>query len=812
MCSTRIPEPEQLKANMAMFAATDARLRIRLGGHPVALAMLSARQEVPELPRNAADERGIDVAQREREERLDAVRALEGQLCALLHHLSHDDLGLLYLTPQPSAPNVLYELIKAKCTRSSHAATKLVEAKIRDLKVPRDCVTIEPYLAQFSALQAQLYTTGRQSTELDKISALHATMASNDGDDFGRHGLWQTIIQRQENQLDLTLADAMDEFLLQAQRYQLQASKKAQEPPEAANLSTTPRCSWCNRATHATDDCRAMMAARDAAKKATSEKDRAKASNRRKDKPRAKPEQANPTEEAATAEHDDGFFTSLQESYHVEPLSNDIAREDAHTPFIMDSAATVTMVRDKNLLENATACDVKVKVYKDQAAIRALAKGEVVIRSTNGNGRENELRLRAIFVSGASENLCSSPQLDKMGYSVTTGRSQCIVRDTNTKQEIWRLPLNQARGLYILASHTANPAAFISQARLRLETEPSCDRCAGHTKLNTADLWHRRTGHPGDRALKDWLAKYGVKANLADLATTCRACNEAKMKRAPFKTRRARATRPGELVHGDMFEYGEGVGGFKYAILLTDDHTRYTHLFLLKRKDDGPGCLLQYKAQLEVHHQTQGHKWTAVQYDNGSELITNETKAWFATNGIRTQLSAPYDHEQNGLAERTVGIIKTLSACLLHQARLPHKFWPFAVSQATWIRNRQHTVALPGTMTPYEMRHNELADIDMIRVFGCEAYVHTPAEKRATGDPVSKRCIHLGLSTNHKAWIFLDLKTWKISVSGRAAFNESVYPSRIAQAAPLQPFSAAQKTPTQPAIPLRHRPRDNRPA
>ena len=65
------------------------------------------------------------------------------------------------------------------------------------------------------------------------------------------------------------------------------------------------------------------------------------------------------------------------------------------------------------------------------------------------------------------------------------------------------------------------------------------------------------------------------------------------------------------------------------------------------------------------------------------------------------------------------------------------------------------------------------ASYDHLRVFGCEAYVHIPRDKRSKLEPKSKKCIFMGYGESGKmGYCLWDPKAKKIVCSSNVIFNE----------------------------------------
>ncbi|CAE7216572.1 GIP, partial [Symbiodinium sp. CCMP2456] len=75
--------------------------------------------------------------------------------------------------------------------------------------------------------------------------------------------------------------------------------------------------------------------------------------------------------------------------------------------------------------------------------------------------------------------------------------------------------------------------------------------------------------------------------------------------------------------------------------------------------------------------------------DLGTEFITTSLSRWLAGQSIRFQHTLPTDKKGNGLAERTVGWVKSRIRTLIKSAELPIHWWPLAARWAAESHNRK---------------------------------------------------------------------------------------------------------------------------
>ena len=94
-------------------------------------------------------------------------------------------------------------------------------------------------------------------------------------------------------------------------------------------------------------------------------------------------------------------------------------------------------------------------------------------------------------------------------------------------------------------------------------------------------------------------------------------------------------------------------------------------------------------------------------------------------NGILSETSVPYQHQQNGCAERLNRTIMDKVQSMRFRACLTDTMWEFSWDHAIHMYNRTPIRRLKW-QTPFEALRNEKPDVSHLRVFGCGAYVFLP--------------------------------------------------------------------------------------
>jgi len=80
--------------------------------------------------------------------------------------------------------------------------------------------------------------------------------------------------------------------------------------------------------------------------------------------------------------------------------------------------------------------------------------------------------------------------------------------------------------------------------------------------------------------------------------------------------------------------------------------------------------------------------------------------------------------------------------------------------------------------TPYEVWFGQKPSIAHLRVFGCEAFVHVPKEKRSKLDNKAEKCIFIGYKDGIKGYKLWNPVTRKVVYSRDVVFKEVKNTSR----------------------------------
>jgi transposase InsO family protein len=189
------------------------------------------------------------------------------------------------------------------------------------------------------------------------------------------------------------------------------------------------------------------------------------------------------------------------------------------------------------------------------------------------------------------------------------------------------------------------------------------------------ELWHRRLGHLHHGALKimQQISTGLPMGTLAQL-NQCKGCTMGKYVKSTFHEKENHASVILERVHIDVcgpFSIASTTK-HKYYVIFVDEFSRKCWIFFMQKKDQTFSKFCEFKALVE---KDSGKQVKALRSDNGGEYISNEFKDFCNKEGIRRELIAPHNPQQNGVAERKNIMIVGATRVMLHDQGLPMHLW-----------------------------------------------------------------------------------------------------------------------------------------
>ncbi|CAI7738252.1 unnamed protein product [Closterium sp. NIES-54] len=321
-----------------------------------------------------------------------------------------------------------------------------------------------------------------------------------------------------------------------------------------------------------------------------------------------------------------------------------------------------------------------------------------------------------------------------------------------------RQPGSDLYTLIIESPQVAASASASASASGQLSAPCSC-----HSLSHQTVLWHHRLGHPSVQRLRGMHSRYlvsGLPRVLPPLppspAPPCLPCVEGRQRAAPHSSSFPPTEAPLQTLHLDVWGPARvrGQGQERYFLLVVDDYTRYTMVFPLRTKGEVPDVLIPWirAARLQLRDRFQSEfPVLRLHSDRGGEFSSDLLAAYCAEHGIRQTFTLPASPQQNGVAERRIGLIMEIARTSLIHAAAPHFLWPFAVQYAAHELNLWPRVSAPET-SPTLLWTGQVGDASRFRVWGARAFV-----RDTTADKLSARavpCVFLGFFPDAPGWRF----------------------------------------------------------
>ncbi|CAI7835567.1 unnamed protein product [Closterium sp. NIES-53] len=462
-------------------------------------------------------------------------------------------------------------------------------------------------------------------------------------------------------------------------------------------------------------------------------------------------------------------------------LSGIAPTEALHT-FTLDSGASRSFFRDSITL---------MPLSRPVAVSLADPSGGPVLAAPSG-------LLSGLHLPSFSTNLVSGADLQDAWVDQFALGGQRVTHCTcsRTGRHLATFTRRPGSSLYTLTTssppvaasgHVAAPGqVFPSASRSSPVSAPCSCRPLSHETL----LWHHRLGHPSlpyHRGMASCTLVSGLPRSLPPLppgpAPTCVPCVEGRQRAAPHSSSFPLTEAPLQTLHMDVWGLARfrGQGHERYFLLVIDDYSRYTTVFPLRSKGEVPEVLIDWirGARCQLNERF------------GSDL---PVLCLHSDRGASPQ--------QNGIAERRIGMVMDVARTSMIHAVAPHFLWPFAVQYAAHQINLQPRVSLPE-ITPTLRWTGKVGDLSAFRVWGSRAFVRDTSADKLSSHAVP--CVFLGFPPDAPGWQFYHPTSRHVLSSQDVTFDESVsyyrlFPYRAASLPP-PPIFLARGTPLVDPLP-----------
>lgn len=267
--------------------------------------------------------------------------------------------------------------------------------------------------------------------------------------------------------------------------------------------------------------------------------------------------------------------------------------------------------------------------------------------------------------------------------------------------------------------------------------------------MTEKEKWHRILGHANFynvRKLCENNLCIGLPKQIENDYFQCEICIQNKMSNLPFNSvNKNKTTDLLQIIHSDVNGPLNpiGFGGEKYFVSFIDDFSKLARVYCIKQKSDVYKCFVDYINLMQ--NQTR-KRIKEIRCDNGTEYLNKNFFELAHQYGIIIKPCPAYTHELNGVAERYNRTIMDRARCLLAEAKLNKCYWPECIKTAAYLGNRSLTNT-SIKKTPYEIFFDRKPDVTHLKIFGSEAFVRIPEQKRTSKlNPKAEKGILVGYS------------------------------------------------------------------
>ncbi|CAI5976181.1 unnamed protein product [Closterium sp. NIES-65] len=477
-------------------------------------------------------------------------------------------------------------------------------------------------------------------------------------------------------------------------------------------------------------------------------------------------------------------------------LSGTASASASHT-FTLDSGASRSFFRDRTTL---TPLGRPVAVsLADPSGGPVLARYSTVLPCPAAPSGT----LSGLYLPSFSTNLVSGADLQDAGVHQFTPARQRVTHctDARTGRHLATFTRRPGSSLYTLTTASppvtasgqvaASGQVFAAASRSGPESAPCSCRLLSHETL----LWHHRLGHPSLLRLRGMASRVlvsGLPRSLPPLppgpGPTCVPCVEGWHRAAPHSSQFPPTEAPLQTLHMDVWGPARvrGQGHERYFLLVVDDYSRYTTVFPLRSKGDVTAVLIDWirAARLQLR-QSFGSDFPVLRLhsDRGGEFSSGLLRAYCRARGIRQTFTLPDSPQQNGIAERRIGMVMDVARTSMMHAAAPHFLWPFEFA-LLWT--------------------GKVSDASAFRVWGSRAFVRDLSADKLS--PRAAPCVFLGFPPDTPGWQFYHPTSRRVLSSQDVTFDVSVpyyrlFPYRTLSLPPPPLFLVPGPPPVEPLPP-----------
>ncbi|CAI7933860.1 unnamed protein product [Closterium sp. NIES-54] len=268
----------------------------------------------------------------------------------------------------------------------------------------------------------------------------------------------------------------------------------------------------------------------------------------------------------------------------------------------------------------------------------------------------------------------------------------------------------------------------------------------------------------------------------------CLPCVEGRQRAAPPSSSFPPTTAPLQTLHMDVWgpAHVSRKGRERYFLLVVDDYTPYTTVFPLHIKGEVVDVLIPWIRTIRLQLRKRFRQDIPVLHlhsDRGGEFSSDLLRDFCSGEGTLQSFTLPDSPQQNGIAERRIGLVMEVARTSMIHAAAPHFLWPFVVRYAAHQLNLWPWVSLPET-SPTLRWTGEVGDASVFRVWGSRAFVRDTSTDKLSARAIP--CVFLGFVPDAPVWQFYHPTSHRVLLSQDVTFDESGHaPLGVSQVDPL---------------------------
>ena len=399
---------------------------------------------------------------------------------------------------------------------------------------------------------------------------------------------------------------------------------------------------------------------------------------------------------------------------------------------LYDTGASRHMSPLRKQFTNYREIKARSVVTANDGTFHAIGMGDLEIDVYNGTKSTRVLLKDTLYAPELSTTIVSIGRILKAGYKLGFDEDSFIIRKKDGSSVIGRIPMST--NALFKAEHVSVADSPISEESVDILT------------------LHRRLGHASIDIIRTLVRTgsiTGVRTIDNKLSYVCDSCEYAKTTRKPIRKERVaeQAQNFGDEVHTDVWGPSPtaSLGGRRYYVTFTDDHSRYTRLEVLRTKDEAFEAYKSFAAWAKTQH---GATIKRLRSDRGGEFTSNDFTAYLRQQGTERRLTTADTPQHNGVAESLNRRLMERVRAMMHQANLPKNLWAEAIHHAVWLKNRTSMKVL-GNQTPCKRLYKTKPNFAGVPEWGQEIWVYNPVGTKLDARAKQARWVGYDANSTH---------------------------------------------------------------